>query len=79
MKIKINRDYCIGCGLCAELVPDVFRMRGELAELIVEEIPENLSERVNFAIEDCPGKAIQIKRPLNPEMINRSGFAESLQ
>ncbi|MBI9101916.1 MAG: ferredoxin [Spirochaetales bacterium] len=79
MKIKVNSEFCLGCGLCEELVPEIFRLKGDTVELINDVIPEEISERVEFAIEDCPGKAIQTKRTTPPGYANRSGFAESLQ
>ena len=29
MKVKVNRDACIGCGACAAICPDVFEIDDE--------------------------------------------------
>jgi len=31
-KLKVNRDKCIGCGTCASLYPDIFKMDGGRAK-----------------------------------------------
>ena len=79
MKIKIYNEFCIGCGLCEELVPEIFTMKGDKVELKTADIPENLIDRVCFAIEDCPGKAIQVKKSLSTDIKGHPGYAGSLQ
>ncbi len=79
MKVKIHSELCIGCGLCEELVPAVFTIKGEAPEVKNESVPEIWVERVEFAIEDCPGKAIQRIRYENISIINEPDFSESLQ
>ena len=58
MKYRVN-DGCIGCGLCAETCPEVFRMTEEgVAEALVE---ENLAaeDAAKEAKENCPAGAIE--------------------
>lgn len=58
MKVTIDADLCIACGLCEESVPDVFRLGDEVAEVIVDEVPADLEESVRGAASDCPVSAI---------------------
>ena len=39
MKVKVDRDACAGCELCADACPDVFEMDDDLAKAKVEEVP----------------------------------------
>lgn len=58
MKIEINRDGCIGCGLCAATCPEVFRMASDgLAEVYDEPTDEN-SDLAKEAAEGCPVQVI---------------------
>lgn len=60
MKAKID-ETCIGCGLCPEICPEVFRMGDDgLAEVIVDEIPEDALDSAREAAERCPVEAIEI-------------------
>lgn len=55
MKIKINRELCIGCGLCASICEQVFEMDKEYKAVVKaqKDIP-----CVKEAIENCPVSAI---------------------
>ena len=50
MKAIVNKDTCIGCGLCASMCPEVYNLDDEegKAEAIDEEIDESLiDEAIN--------------------------------
>ena len=62
MKASIDRDGCIGCELCAEICPDVFRMDDEgLAEAYVNPIPEDAEESAQEAADNCPVSVITVE------------------
>ena len=45
MKANVDKDTCIGCGLCPTIAPEVFDMDDDgKAHTIVEEVPENSKE-----------------------------------
>lgn len=59
-KIVIDQTACISCRNCASICPEVFRMNeDELAEVYRQ--PEEITERVLEAIEDCPTMIITIE------------------
>ena len=59
MKVKVDKDLCIGCGACQALVPDVFEIGDDgLAEVKVAEVNDNLKEDTADAIDTCPTQAI---------------------
>jgi len=58
MTVKIDNDACTGCGLCTDSVPDVFKMGDDVAEVIKANVPPNLEEDVQDAIDNCPVEAI---------------------
>lgn len=61
MKAMIDRDGCIGCGLCAQLCPEVFRMADDgLAEVYAEPTEEVLPQ-VTSAVDDCPVAVISLE------------------
>ncbi len=57
MKAQVTDD-CISCGLCIDTCPEVFEMGDERAEVIVDEVPEDLEDAVQQAAEECPTEAI---------------------
>ena len=60
MKLKVNKDLCIGCGTCQAVVDEVFQIQEDgLAGVIVDEIPESLVEDAMDAKDGCPTDAIE--------------------
>jgi uncharacterized membrane protein YraQ (UPF0718 family) len=57
-KLTIEPAYCIGCGICTNLLPQCFTMEGEKA--VVTQIPQapQAAERLQETADKCPGKAI---------------------
>ncbi len=56
-KIRVDREKCIGCGLCVSIAEKTFRLDKEgKAEIVTEAVDEE--EKVQEAIESCPVGAI---------------------
>lgn len=61
MKASIDRDGCIGCGLCADTCPAVFQMGDDgLAEVIVDIVPASEEGLAQEAADGCPVSVITI-------------------
>ena len=60
MKVKVNKDQCIGCGACAALAPNVFEIDDDgLSTVITEEVQEDDEESAKDAVDSCPTSAIE--------------------
>ncbi|MDO4537854.1 MAG: ferredoxin [Coriobacteriales bacterium] len=61
MKATVNED-CIGCGMCESTAADVFAINDDgIAEVIVDEIPEDVEDDVQDAADSCPVSAIEVE------------------
>ena len=59
MKPKIIEDECIGDGICEEICPEVFELQDDgLAHVINKNPSEDLNDKIEEAIEECPTSAI---------------------
>jgi ferredoxin len=68
MKVRIDQDVCIECGLCASTCPDVFVLNaGEKASIVecyqnggsdIGEVGESLRTCAEDAAGSCPVEAI---------------------
>lgn len=54
--LSLNRDACMGCGLCAKNYPDLFEMEGKKATVRKGVTPD--LEKLAQAMDACPVKAI---------------------
>lgn len=59
--LAIKDQYCLGCGVCAKLCPDIFKISDRKAVLIYENIQVENIESISKAIEKCPSKAIYFR------------------
>jgi ferredoxin len=61
MKPVVDRDLCIGCGLCSDTCPEVFRLDDDGIPRVVTESPGHEQyDCIREAEEICPVTAISI-------------------
>jgi len=60
MKVKVNKEKCIGCGLCLNLAPEVFELDEDNKSRLREgaDLEKNEKE-IKEAIQSCPVGAIE--------------------
>lgn len=62
MKAKVDKDTCIGCGLCPATCPEVFSLEEDgLAVAISGDIPTDQEDDAEAARDGCPVSAIDIE------------------
>ena len=61
MKAIVDKEKCIGCGLCAADCPAVFAMTDDnLATVIADPVPAEQKEVCRAAAANCPVEAITV-------------------
>ncbi len=59
MKLKVNKDVCIGCGFCAGTCDSVFTIDDDgLAKTKLDTVPKEAEESATEAKKGCPVGAI---------------------
>ena len=61
MEAEVDPSICIGCGLCAEICPDVFVLEGDVAVVTTTVVPPDMEETCREACEACPVAAISLE------------------
>ena len=62
MKAIVDQDTCIGCGMCIDICPEIFKYNDEdKSESVLDEVPEDLKDKADEAAQICPVEAITLE------------------
>ncbi len=61
--ITVDSDLCIGCGLCAEICPEVFEIGddGQAHVIVIDKNECDRSDCCSEARDSCPTEAIKFE------------------
>jgi ferredoxin len=60
MKIEVDEEICLGCGLCVALCPEVFEMDKNGHSKVKENALID-KEKLKEVIDECPAQAIYVE------------------
>lgn len=62
MKAIVDPEKCIGCTLCTQVCPEVFKMNDDKAVAYLDPLPKEVAEKCGQeAADQCPVNAITIE------------------
>lgn len=59
-RVTIDTERCIGCGLCEQAMPNLFRVGPYFASVETSTISESLGARLEEVAGECPVGAIRV-------------------
>lgn len=62
MRVYIDPDACLGCGVCTAIVPEVFSLGDEgFAVVLLDPVDELFRDLVQRAADECAEEAIRVE------------------
>ncbi len=60
MNASVNPNTCIGCTICVQICPEVFKIKGDKAVVSKNPVEDEAHECARQATEQCPVQAITL-------------------
>lgn len=60
MRANVDPEKCIGCTLCTQVCPEVFKMDDDKSVAYMNPVPEEVKHACKEAADQCPVNAITI-------------------
>ncbi len=60
MKVKVDAELCVGCGLCVNTSPEIFEMQDDKAIIKSGTVPSEQEQSCQQSKDECPVEAIII-------------------
>jgi len=60
MALAINEELCIGCGVCASMLEQVYEMDDDKGIAVVKSYEGVSDDEINESIDACPVEAISL-------------------
>ncbi len=61
MNVTVDNDLCIGCGVCEDVAPQLFRVKGGLAVVAAAPVSAAVRDACIEAMDACPTRAIGVE------------------
>lgn len=62
MVVTVDKNKCIGCGLCVSIAPEVFEIKDDGISYVKNpNADKKFAKKVKEAADSCPVQAIKIK------------------
>ena len=59
-KVDVNQDYCVGCGICVKMMPEVYELIDQKAYARFENVNSGNMTMIHKTVSKCPTQAITI-------------------
>lgn len=59
-KIAVNQDYCVGCGICVKMMPEVYELIDQKAYVRLVNVNSGNMTMIHKTVSKCPTQAITI-------------------
>lgn len=59
-KVAVNQDYCVGCGICVKMMPEVYELIDQKAYVRLVNVNSDNMTMIHKTVSKCPTQAITI-------------------
>ena len=59
-KVAVDKDYCVGCGICVKMMPEVYELIDQKAYARFENVNSDNMTMIHKTVSKCPTQAITI-------------------